>query len=139
MYKMAREHLANSLQELVDEELKKFKSKLTYVELKKKIKNIPRGDIKKVSNHEDLAEILVNHYGSWNAVKVTMKILKKIHQRHVAEKLLYDIKENDKKNKKEEDDETDDDDDDDETDEESSDDDDDDDDDDDNDDDDDDK
>lgn len=44
-YKMAREQLANSLQELVDEELKKFKSKLTYVKLKKGLIIFPRGKL----------------------------------------------------------------------------------------------
>ncbi|XP_008263720.1 pyrin domain-containing protein 1 [Oryctolagus cuniculus] len=116
-YKMAREQLANSLQELVDEELKKFKSKLTYVKLKKRINNIPKGKIIDADS-EDLAEILVQHYGSDYAVKVVLKVLKKIDQRSLAEILHHEIKER-RKYSKQEDDETDEDDDEDETDEES--------------------
>lgn len=115
-YKMAREQLANSLQELVDEELKKFKSKLTYVKLKKGLIIFPRKIID--ADSEDLAEILVQHYGSDYAVKVVLKVLKKIDQRSLAEILHHEIKER-RKYSKQEDDETDEDDDEDETDEES--------------------
>lgn len=90
-YKVTREQLAESFQELVDEELKKFKSKLTYIKMKKKINNIPRAKVMKADN-EDLAEILVQHYGSDYAVKVVLKALKKINKRSLAEILLHEFK-----------------------------------------------
>lgn len=40
---------------------------------------------------EDLAQILVQHYVSDYAVKVTTKILKKIHHRCTTEMLLEEI------------------------------------------------
>ena len=53
--KLTCEQVKNSLQELLDEELKRFKNKLTYVGLKKKkFKNIPRGKIMEADT-EDLS------------------------------------------------------------------------------------
>ncbi|XP_036600762.1 calsequestrin-1-like [Trichosurus vulpecula] len=84
------QHLTNSLDELVEHELRKFKRKLYHIALKKCYKPIPWGKLEP-AHCDDLAQMLVKYYGEKYALEVTLKVLKAIHQQDVANLLLKKI------------------------------------------------
>uniref|UniRef100_A0A8C3HB04 Pyrin domain-containing protein n=1 Tax=Chrysemys picta bellii TaxID=8478 RepID=A0A8C3HB04_CHRPI len=85
--KTMRDHLLDTLKNLLEAELKEFKSKLTDIKLVKGYhSHIPRGDLEKAEPVE-LTELLISHYGGHNAVRVTTMVLEAINQRDLTERL----------------------------------------------------
>uniref|UniRef100_A0A8C8SDY1 Pyrin domain-containing protein n=1 Tax=Pelusios castaneus TaxID=367368 RepID=A0A8C8SDY1_9SAUR len=86
MAKTLSDHLLKTLEELGDDELKRFKYKLREIPLKEGYENIGLGTLKRVDPIE-LSEKLISYYQADYAVEVTVETLKAINQRDLAEKL----------------------------------------------------
>ncbi|CAM4679286.1 up-regulator of cell proliferation-like isoform X1 [Lepidochelys kempii] len=86
MAKTLRDHLLKTLEELEEDELKKFKFKLHEMPLKEGYEHIGRGTLKKV-DVIDLADKLISCYEGDYAVEVTVEALKSINKRDLAEQL----------------------------------------------------
>ncbi|XP_074073586.1 NACHT, LRR and PYD domains-containing protein 10-like [Macrotis lagotis] len=80
-----RNVLMQILEDLIEEELKKFKFQLEDPPLKT-FGPIPRGQLHPAQT-VDLAELLIGHYGINHAAEVTKEVLKIINHRDLAEKL----------------------------------------------------
>ncbi|XP_074161158.1 NACHT, LRR and PYD domains-containing protein 10 [Sminthopsis crassicaudata] len=85
-----RNILMNILEDLIEEELKKFKFQLEDPPLKD-VGPLPRSQLHP-AQPVDLAELLIRHYGVNYAVEVTKAVLEIINQRDLAEKLEQAIK-----------------------------------------------
>ncbi|XP_075784752.1 up-regulator of cell proliferation-like isoform X1 [Pelodiscus sinensis] len=86
MAKTPSEHLLAALEDLGEEELKRFKHKLPKMQLKEGYRAIARGALKK-ADVLDLSELLINYYKGDYALEVTVEALRSINQRELAEKL----------------------------------------------------
>ncbi|XP_034624066.1 up-regulator of cell proliferation-like [Trachemys scripta elegans] len=86
MAKTLRDHLLLTLEDLGEDELKKFKFKLHEMPLKEGYEHIGRGTLKKV-DVIDLTDKLISCYEGNYAVEVTVEALKSINERDLAEKL----------------------------------------------------
>uniref|UniRef100_A0A7N4P9G6 Pyrin domain-containing protein n=1 Tax=Sarcophilus harrisii TaxID=9305 RepID=A0A7N4P9G6_SARHA len=80
-----RNILMNILEDLIEEELKKFKFQLEDPPLKD-FGPLPRSQLHS-AQPVDLAELLIRHYGVNYAVEVTKAVLEIINQRDLVEKL----------------------------------------------------
>ena len=78
--------LLHILEDLLEEELVKFKFQLTNITLAEGYNHIPRGTIQQ-ANPVKLAELLIQYYGEEYSKTVTQEVLKAINQRNLAEKL----------------------------------------------------
>uniref|UniRef100_A0A8C8VJB9 Apoptosis-associated speck-like protein containing a CARD n=1 Tax=Pelusios castaneus TaxID=367368 RepID=A0A8C8VJB9_9SAUR len=87
MVKTVQDHLVDTLEELGQDELKKFKSKLNTFHVKEGYNTIPRGRLEK-ADVLDLAQMLIGYYKEDYAVEVTMELLTDINKRDLAERLL---------------------------------------------------
>uniref|UniRef100_A0A674IT26 Pyrin domain-containing protein n=1 Tax=Terrapene triunguis TaxID=2587831 RepID=A0A674IT26_9SAUR len=84
---MIKNHLLDTLKNLLEAEMKEFKSKLTDIKLEKGYhSHVPRCDLEKADAVE-LTELLISHYGEHYAVRVTTMVLDAINQRDRAERL----------------------------------------------------
>nr|XP_023655662.1 ribonuclease inhibitor-like [Paramormyrops kingsleyae] len=81
--------LEDYLEELSDEELKKFKSKLSRTKYKE-LKPLPRGQVKGL-DRTDLAEKMISCYMEAGALEVTLEILKNMNLNDLAERLKADM------------------------------------------------
>ncbi|XP_072567055.1 NACHT, LRR and PYD domains-containing protein 3-like [Paramormyrops kingsleyae] len=77
--------LLEYLEELDDEELKKFKWKLSRTKYKQ-LKPLPRGQVK-VLDRTDLADKMISYYMEAGALEVTLEILKNMNLNDLAERL----------------------------------------------------
>ncbi|XP_072567719.1 NACHT, LRR and PYD domains-containing protein 3-like [Paramormyrops kingsleyae] len=81
--------LEEYLEELDDEELKKFKSKLSHTQYKE-LKPLPRGLVKGL-DRTDLADKMINSYSEVDALNVMLEILKNMNLNDLAERLKADL------------------------------------------------
>uniref|UniRef100_A0A8C4L0U1 Pyrin domain-containing protein n=1 Tax=Equus asinus asinus TaxID=83772 RepID=A0A8C4L0U1_EQUAS len=79
-------HLLNILEDLLEEELVKFKFQLTNIALSEGYNHIPRGTVQQATP-VTLADLLIRYYGEEYAKTVTQEVLKAINQRSLLEKL----------------------------------------------------
>ncbi|KAH1171910.1 hypothetical protein KIL84_007528 [Mauremys mutica] len=86
MAKTLRDHLLMTLEDLGEDELKKFKFKLHEMPLKEGYEHIGRGTLKK-ADAIDLTDKLISCYEGNYAVEVTVEALKSINEMDLAEKL----------------------------------------------------
>ncbi|XP_074854408.1 interferon-induced very large GTPase 1-like [Carettochelys insculpta] len=86
MAKTLKDHLLGTLEDLEEDDLKKFKFKLRGMPLKEDYENICWGTLKK-ADAIDLTETLISYYQEDYAVEVTVEALKSVNQRDLAEKL----------------------------------------------------
>nr|XP_033799798.1 apoptosis-associated speck-like protein containing a CARD [Geotrypetes seraphini] len=86
MGKTLRDHLVGSLEELQENQLKKFKRKLNEVDLEEGFDNIPRGRLEN-ADPLDIADLLISFYREEYGIRVTVDILESINEKKVAEKL----------------------------------------------------
>ncbi|XP_048856703.1 NACHT, LRR and PYD domains-containing protein 3-like isoform X2 [Brienomyrus brachyistius] len=84
--------LLQSLEELIDDELKKFKFNLNHLRYKE-YQPIPRGQLENL-NRTDLAETMISSYGEVGAVEVMLELQKKMNPNEdlQKEKLIDKIK-----------------------------------------------
>ncbi|XP_072567081.1 apoptosis-associated speck-like protein containing a CARD [Paramormyrops kingsleyae] len=83
--------LEEYLEELDDEELKKFKSKLSRTKYKE-LKPLPRGLVKGL-DRTDLADKMINSYSEVDALNVMLEILKNMNLNGLAQRLNEDLQE----------------------------------------------
>ncbi|KAL8176562.1 UNVERIFIED_CONTAM: hypothetical protein K2H54_036345 [Gekko kuhli] len=86
MPKTVRDHLLDALEDLEEEELKKFKGKLNEIPLQEGFANIPRGRLQK-ADRLDLSDLLLSYYTASYAVQVAVQVLEGINLKREAEKL----------------------------------------------------
>uniref|UniRef100_A0A5F8GXQ0 Pyrin domain-containing protein n=1 Tax=Monodelphis domestica TaxID=13616 RepID=A0A5F8GXQ0_MONDO len=86
-----RNVLMKILEDLIEDELKKFKFQLEDPPLKE-FGPMPRGQLHP-AQPVDLAELMIGHYGENYAVKVAKAVLETINHRDLAEKLERNIQE----------------------------------------------
>ncbi|XP_036602804.1 NACHT, LRR and PYD domains-containing protein 3-like [Trichosurus vulpecula] len=84
MTESLRCRLVHYLEELTEEELKKFKLFLEDSSPRERFLRIPRGKMKKADN-TDMAELMVHHYGEWEAWEVALMIWEKMGLRELWE------------------------------------------------------
>ncbi|XP_034275778.1 apoptosis-associated speck-like protein containing a CARD [Pantherophis guttatus] len=87
--KSVRFCLAEALENLTEEELKKFKANLNEFPVKEDFRNIPRGTLQKAGALE-LSDLLVNYYCEDYAVEVAARVLSDSNCRPQAQKLRRD-------------------------------------------------
>ncbi|MXQ94229.1 hypothetical protein E5288_WYG007361 [Bos mutus] len=78
--------LLHILEDLLEEELVKFKFQLTNIALAEGYNHMPWGTIQQ-ANPVILADLLIQYYGEEYSKTVTQEVLKAINQRNLAEKL----------------------------------------------------
>lgn len=78
--------LLHILEDLLEEELVKFKFQLTNIALAEGYNYMPWGTIQQ-ANPVRLADLLIQYYGEEYSKTVTQEVLKAINQRNLAEKL----------------------------------------------------
>ncbi|XP_006121159.1 apoptosis-associated speck-like protein containing a CARD [Pelodiscus sinensis] len=86
MVKTVRDHLVDTLDELGQEELKRFKSKLNVFPVKEGYNNIPRGKLEK-ADVLDLCDMLISFYREDYALQVTTAIMSDINKKDLADRL----------------------------------------------------
>uniref|UniRef100_A0A4X2LXZ1 Uncharacterized protein n=1 Tax=Vombatus ursinus TaxID=29139 RepID=A0A4X2LXZ1_VOMUR len=82
--------LVRYLEELTDEEFKKFKLYLEDSSPREGFLRVPRGQIKKADN-TDVAELMVRHYGECEAWDVALMIWEKMGLRELWEQFILNI------------------------------------------------
>ncbi|XP_077774086.1 uncharacterized protein LOC144325254 [Podarcis muralis] len=87
MARSAEDRLLVCLENLNEDELRRFKAKLNRFPISKGYDNIPRGRLQKV-DALDLKDLLISFYAEEYAVKLTAKVLKAINCKDRAEELL---------------------------------------------------
>ncbi|XP_033025019.1 pyrin domain-containing protein 1-like [Lacerta agilis] len=87
MEKTITDHLMFTLENLQENELKKFKLKLHEFPVKKGCNNIPLGTLEK-ADVVDLSQLLLSFYMEDYAVQVTADVLRAINCRDEAQRLL---------------------------------------------------
>uniref|UniRef100_A0A452R9X1 Pyrin n=1 Tax=Ursus americanus TaxID=9643 RepID=A0A452R9X1_URSAM len=90
MIKTPRDHLLDSLEELVSDDFEKFKFKLQNTSLEKDHFRIPRGQLQNAKPVR-LASLMITSYGEEYAVKLTLQVLRAINQNLLAEELVRAI------------------------------------------------
>uniref|UniRef100_A0A5F9D061 Pyrin domain-containing protein n=1 Tax=Oryctolagus cuniculus TaxID=9986 RepID=A0A5F9D061_RABIT len=80
--------LLSILEDLIEEELVKFKFQLTNIDLAEGYNHVPRGTLQQ-ANAVKLADLLIQYYGEEYSNTVTQQVLKAINQRSLAEKLCH--------------------------------------------------
>uniref|UniRef100_A0A8C0LNL4 Pyrin n=1 Tax=Canis lupus dingo TaxID=286419 RepID=A0A8C0LNL4_CANLU len=86
MIKTPSDHLLDSLEELLPNDFEKFKFKLQNTSVEKDHSRIPRGQVQNAKPVK-LANLMINHYGEENAVRLTLQVLRAINQNLLAEEL----------------------------------------------------
>ncbi|XP_072567384.1 NACHT, LRR and PYD domains-containing protein 3-like isoform X3 [Paramormyrops kingsleyae] len=81
--------LEDYLEELSDEELKKFKSKMSRTNYKE-LKPLPRGQVKDL-DRTDLADKMISYYSEVDALNVMLEILKNMNLNDLAQRLNEDL------------------------------------------------
>ncbi|XP_043853722.1 NACHT, LRR and PYD domains-containing protein 3-like [Dromiciops gliroides] len=84
MTESVRCRLVRYLEELTNEELKKFKLYLEDSPPGERFLRIPKGQMKK-ADYTDMAELMVHHYGEWEAWDVAVMIWEKMGLRELGE------------------------------------------------------
>ncbi|XP_051679343.2 interferon-induced very large GTPase 1 isoform X1 [Oryctolagus cuniculus] len=82
--------LLSILEDLIEEELVKFKFQLTNIDLAEGYNHVPRGTLQQ-ANAVKLADLLIQYYGEEYSNTVTQQVLKAINQRSLAEKLCQSM------------------------------------------------
>uniref|UniRef100_A0A7N5JWH9 Pyrin n=1 Tax=Ailuropoda melanoleuca TaxID=9646 RepID=A0A7N5JWH9_AILME len=90
MIKTPRDHLLDSLEELVSDDFEKFKFKLQNTSLERDHFRIPRGQLQNAKPVK-LASLMITSYGEEYAVKLTLQVLRAINQNLLAEELVRAI------------------------------------------------
>uniref|UniRef100_A0A8C9UU69 Pyrin domain-containing protein n=1 Tax=Spermophilus dauricus TaxID=99837 RepID=A0A8C9UU69_SPEDA len=80
--------LLTILEDLIEEELSKFKFRLTSIPLAAGYDHIRRGTLQQ-ANALTLADLLIQYYGEEYSKTVTHEVLKAINQRSLAEKIMW--------------------------------------------------
>ncbi|KAL6073377.1 hypothetical protein STEG23_013708 [Scotinomys teguina] len=91
LYKMEhtwKAFLLNILEDLIEEEMGKFKYQLKNVDLAKQYSHIKRGTLQKADTVAQLADTLIQHYGEKYSMTVTHDVLIAINQRNLAEMII---------------------------------------------------
>ncbi|XP_038260135.2 pyrin domain-containing protein 1-like [Dermochelys coriacea] len=86
MGKTVRDHLVDTLEELGQDELKRFKAKLNAFPVKEGYSNIPLRRLEK-ADVLDVCDKLISYYREEYAVEVTVKLLTDINERDLADRL----------------------------------------------------
>ncbi|XP_039389997.1 apoptosis-associated speck-like protein containing a CARD isoform X3 [Mauremys reevesii] len=86
MGKTVRDHLVDTLEDLGQDQFKKFKTKLNVFPLRKGYSNIPRGRLEK-ADVLDVCDKLISYYLEEYAVEVTVELLTDINERELADRL----------------------------------------------------
>ncbi|XP_038253829.1 NACHT, LRR and PYD domains-containing protein 3-like isoform X2 [Dermochelys coriacea] len=86
MTKTYQDILLMILEELVEEQRKKFKLKLGDTELRKGYANIPKGRLEK-ADVTDMVDLLIRYYQEEYAVEVVINVLDQINDKYLAERL----------------------------------------------------
>ncbi|ETE61411.1 Apoptosis-associated speck-like protein containing a CARD, partial [Ophiophagus hannah] len=87
MSKSIHQCLEQTLEDLTEDELRKFKTNLHEFPVKPGYDNIPRGRLQK-ADALDLSELLLDFYSQDYAVEVTSAVLRRCHCNPQAEKLV---------------------------------------------------
>ncbi|XP_026539258.1 apoptosis-associated speck-like protein containing a CARD isoform X2 [Notechis scutatus] len=87
MPKTIQKCLEETLEDLTEDELRKFKTNLHEFPVKPGYDNIPRGRLQK-ADAQDLSELLLDSYSQDYAVEVTAAVLRRCHCNPQAEKLV---------------------------------------------------
>uniref|UniRef100_A0A674IW37 Pyrin domain-containing protein n=1 Tax=Terrapene triunguis TaxID=2587831 RepID=A0A674IW37_9SAUR len=86
MGKTVRDHLVDTLEELGQDQFKRFKTKLNVFPVKAGYSNIPRGRLEK-ADVLDVCDKLISFYLEKYAVEVTVEVLTAINERELADRL----------------------------------------------------
>ncbi|XP_030418413.1 apoptosis-associated speck-like protein containing a CARD isoform X4 [Gopherus evgoodei] len=86
MGKTVRDHLVDTLEELGQDQFKKFKTKLNAFPVREGYGNIPRGRLEK-ADALDVCDKLISFYREEYAVEVTVEVLTDINERELAARL----------------------------------------------------
>ncbi|XP_050812965.1 apoptosis-associated speck-like protein containing a CARD isoform X2 [Gopherus flavomarginatus] len=86
MGKTVRDHLVDTLEELGQDQFKKFKTKLNAFPVREGYGNIPRGQLEK-ADAVDVCDKLISFYREEYAVEVTVEVLTHINERELAARL----------------------------------------------------
>nr|XP_003223867.2 PREDICTED: caspase recruitment domain-containing protein 8 [Anolis carolinensis] len=85
-----RDHVLDILENLKEEDFRRFKRKLNEFPVRKPYKNIPKGQLEKADTHE-LVDLLCGYYTESYAVEVAARVLEEINIKDQAEKLWKSI------------------------------------------------
>ncbi|XP_053120890.1 apoptosis-associated speck-like protein containing a CARD [Hemicordylus capensis] len=87
MGKTVHDHLEDVLDDLTEEELRRFKSRLNRTSVRQGYENIPRGRLEKAGVLE-LTDLLISFYTEDYSVEVTVQVLDEVNCKAEAKKLL---------------------------------------------------
>ncbi|XP_032640934.1 apoptosis-associated speck-like protein containing a CARD [Chelonoidis abingdonii] len=85
MGKTVQDHLVDTLEELGQDQFKKFKTKLNTFPVREGYSNIPRGRLEK-ADALDVCDKLISFYREEYAVEVTVEVLTDINERELADR-----------------------------------------------------
>ncbi|MGH0170647.1 UNVERIFIED_CONTAM: hypothetical protein FKN15_076475 [Acipenser sinensis] len=85
MGKTVKDQILQTLDELLKDDLKRFKSKLNDIRLNE-YGNIPRGRLEH-ADPMDIAQMVIDFYGEQNAGVVVVRVLREINQKDLAARL----------------------------------------------------
>ncbi|KAK1152954.1 hypothetical protein AOXY_G30690 [Acipenser oxyrinchus oxyrinchus] len=86
MVNTRKDDIIETLEELLQDDLKRFKSKLNDIRLEEGYQNIPRGRLER-ADRIDIVELVIGYYGEQKAGPVVVKVLKAINQVELAARL----------------------------------------------------
>ncbi|XP_039389998.1 apoptosis-associated speck-like protein containing a CARD [Mauremys reevesii] len=86
MGKKVRDHLVDTLEELGQDQFKRFKTKLNVFPVKEGYSNIPRGRLEK-ADVLDVCDMLISYYQEDYVVEVTVAVLTDINMWDLADRL----------------------------------------------------
>ncbi|MBN3274678.1 MEFV protein, partial [Polyodon spathula] len=86
MVKTWKDEIIETLEELLKDDLKRFKSKLHDIRLEEGHQNIPRGRLEN-ADAIDIVELVSGYYGEQRAGPVVVRVLKAINQMELAARL----------------------------------------------------
>uniref|UniRef100_A0A674IZD1 PYD and CARD domain containing n=1 Tax=Terrapene triunguis TaxID=2587831 RepID=A0A674IZD1_9SAUR len=87
---MAQQFALETLDDLGEDDLKRFKHKLKRMQLEKGYQAIPWGRLEK-GDPVDVTDLLISHYGERYGVEVAVQVLREIKHRALAERLTEAI------------------------------------------------